>query len=433
MKLKSLFFLTLSFSLAFAAELKLTDALELALKNHYGITIAKNQMQMADNQRSAANSTLLPTLDAIGAYNYTHRNAEQNPALATVNGITTSNVFNAQLALNWTIFDGMRMFNNRSQIQSQADFNTEGAQILIEAAIVQVMNSYWQLASQQKTVEIAQQQLDITSQRLAVQQEKRSLGLLDSSEILKVKVDLNADSARLIEQQLILNSLQNQLNTSIGRNHGDPISAISALELPEDLPPVSEWQNAAQEHNRNFNQLKLKLRSAELKQSIQSSTLWPTLSVAGNYGYTNSHSNLPNSSSQDLNAWQGQVGVNARWNIFNGFQDKVAHQNNAIEVQNVQAEIKLQELLLNNLVQEQHQRMVQLLSKVNFENSALDLAQQSFDFSAEKHKIGQLSSLEFRDAQGQLLAAQLRVMQAQLQAKQALIELERLCGKIQLN
>lgn len=417
-----------------ASEIELNAALELALKNHFSIAIAKNQVQIAENTRGTASSPLLPTLDAVGGYTYTNRHATQNPPpVALPNGTTTSNAFNAQLALSWTIFDGMRMFHTRAQVNSQADYNTQVAQTQIENTIVQVMTSYWQLLAQQQALTVAQKQLEITMQRLAVQQERRALGLLDSNAILKIRVDLNADSARLLAQELLLQTVQNQLNTAIGRSYDAPITAVSPWNLPQDIGSVADWQAAATTHNRNFKQLQLKLQMAELNQSIKGSTLWPTISLSGTYGYSDTYSNLPNNTKQDLNAWQGQVGVNARWNIFNGLQDKIARQNQALEVQNAQSEIKLQELTLANAVLAQHQQTLQLLSQVHFEQQALELAQQSFNISAEQHKIGQLSSLEFRESQAQLLAAELRIMQAQLSAKKALIELERLCGKIQIN
>jgi outer membrane protein TolC len=89
-----------------------------ALQNNYEIILLRNDSALAALNNSYANAALLPRLNASTGIIFNNNNTRQKLADGTEKkkGGIRSNNLAAALNLNWTIFDGLKMFATKDKL-----------------------------------------------------------------------------------------------------------------------------------------------------------------------------------------------------------------------------------------------------------------------------------------------------------------------------
>jgi len=170
---------------------------------------------------------------------------------------------------------------------------------------------------------------------------------------------------------------------------------------------------------------------------LAQSAFYPRLSLNASYGDTDSETDRevadPNSffpktvESQNKDA---AVGMTLSFNLFNGFRNKIDLQNAKIEAMNQELALADAKNQIAGLVQEKYDTFKKQLELVNLEEQNVVAAQQNLDLQLERYNIGTASSLEFRDAQVNIIRAQTTLIAARYQARITKLEIEQLIGKV---
>ena len=116
------------------------DAVKIGLKNNYDIQIAKNNREIAQNNSGFGTAGFLPTLNATGAYAVS--NSEQDTDSPFSFGDTDNRTANAQITLNWTLFDGFKMFIDNlkyNELQKLGEYQSRNA---IENSVIGILRAY---------------------------------------------------------------------------------------------------------------------------------------------------------------------------------------------------------------------------------------------------------------------------------------------------
>jgi outer membrane protein TolC len=172
--------------------------------------------------------------------------------------------------------------------------------------------------------------------------------------------------------------------------------------------------------NVNINQYDLRLIEDEKK---------PRLSASGAYTYSQqknpSGAFINRSNSRGLN-----VGLNMAWNLYDGGLRNLRKQNTEISLQSLQLQRDqlIQELerdLINTWENYQNALYVLQAEEINLNTSRLN-----FDRTEEQFNLGQASSVEFRQAQLNLLSAATNYNNAKFDAKVIEVSLLQLAGQI---
>jgi len=108
--------------------LTLEDAVKIALENNYDIQLASNDLKIAEANSSAGNAGMLPNISATVTNSNSIQNITQTQAdgsQKSLNGAKNLSL-NYGVGLDWTVFDGMKMFAKREQLkvlQKQGESN----------------------------------------------------------------------------------------------------------------------------------------------------------------------------------------------------------------------------------------------------------------------------------------------------------------------
>src|SRR5665213_2902522 len=152
--MKKYFFLLLFFSRFLSAQTILTadDALHIGLKNNFDILIAKNQAEADSILNTFGEAGMLPTLslNATTVFNDNDIHQKYSSGSEITKKNVSGNNINPGIALNWTIFDGTKMFvtkNKLDQIEMLGDFQFK-AQVLNTTS--DILLAYFDLVRQKE-------------------------------------------------------------------------------------------------------------------------------------------------------------------------------------------------------------------------------------------------------------------------------------------
>jgi len=405
------------------------QALVNLLENNYAVKLSKNDIRLAENNASIYNSRYLPTLTLGAGANYSNMNQEseaQNGTSTTLDGLETK-TYNASVGLNYTLFNGFNRKYASKQLQEQLAMSNIDAEATLEQAILEVFSNYYQTAQIAENVSVLFEALQISKQRLKRTKYQYDYGQSTKLAVLNAEVDVNNDSINYINNRQVFDNSKRNLLVLIGDTQtqdfdietGVQFVAMATLEvLLADLPK-----------NISMQQLEKSLEIGEHGIKMSKSGYLPTLGLNTSYGWN--LGDYPNTSPAAINMNYGlNAGLSLNWNIFDGGATKTRVQNAQINQENQflrkeQLEQQLQNLITNTYYNYQNKRLVLQTQEQN-----LQTAQRNFDRTTEMFKIGSVSSVEYRQAQLNLLHAQTAILSAKYEAKVVELQLLQLTGRL---
>ncbi|MBU8933245.1 MAG: TolC family protein [candidate division Zixibacteria bacterium] len=425
----------LAVSLSAEPMMTLEEAIALGLKNSYNIKVARNQAQMADNNKGLGLAGFLPTVDASGGYRLTNGDLEID--LPPSSAESEKENLTAELSLRWTLFDGFRMFVDRKKFNELARMGEYQARNQIEGSIVNISRAYFNLVQQERLLQVASDTRDLSEARLRRERIRNELGGSSSTDFLHAQVAFNSDQSTLLSQQLLVNIARQQLNVLLGQDPATSYSVSNEILIPELSLDYTQVHDLALEHNSS-------LKAAELSEKITgrdvqkaSSSFLPNLSAYANYGYSDETANSTAGLNPGLDVGtqttSTTVGLSLSLNLFNGRRNRIELQNAKIEAVNQALVLRDARNRLIGLVCETFDTYHQRMEVITLEAQNAETAQQNLDLQKERQEQGIVNSLEFRDAQLSLTKAQTSLITARYQARISRLEIEQLIGSLEID
>ncbi len=406
--------------------LSLEEAKRITLENNFGIKIAKNNVQLAENQTDRSVNGYLPTVSALGGLNGNFGGAVQR--FNNGQEASTSNAFNwganASVQADYTLFDKRRDLT-LDQLKENLTLSNLQLRQSIEQSILQVYNAYYQLALQKENVEVLQEAIAVSRERLRRAKYALEYGQGTGLEVLNAEVDIKRDSVNLLNALLRVDNGKRDLNVAMGRlsNEDYDIQVETAIDPSLD---VDKLIADAKENNVNLQINRQSLALNEMDLNIIEAEKKPVISAGANYGF-NFSDNASGSFIDQSNSRGLSANVSVLWNIFDGSRD-VRKQNTALNLSNLRLQNDRLEQELQRDITNAWSNYQNAIYILGVEESAVTTNQENFTRTEEQVKVGRLSSLEFRQAQLNLLNAQTSLNNAKLNAKLAEVQLLALVG-----
>ncbi len=425
----SFFIALIFFSVSVNAQSLLTieSAIEVALQKNYDIILAKNDSAIAHKNNTIGNAGMLPSLSVNGGASYGLNNINQrftNGTEINRNNVHSTN-FNAAANLNWTLFDGLRMFFAKKRLSLQESFAVLQLKDRVQNTIAQVIVAYYEIVRLQQAVNAYKEAIALAEERLKIANTKVELGVSGKTDALQARIDANARRAELMKQQVLLDNAKQNLNVLLSRNEETPFEVTNEVAFDENLSAQS-----LQQTNSNY-AIQAAMASVKIAQQQKRETqALRSPVIVGNaaYSYAYAQSDAGFSLFSQNNGLG--LGVTLSMPIFNGFNI-----NRQVKVASIQ-------LQTSNTLYEQVKLQVAASVKSSaraFETAKLALvleeenigyAKENVTIATERFKLSQSTSIEFREAQKSYEDALLRLVSARYELKQAETELLRLNNKL---
>jgi len=406
------------------------EAVKIALENNYDIKIANNAVEVASNNTSILNSGYLPTLtgNASAAYNLDNTEAEFSNGNSTVLNGAESDRYNASLNLNYTIFDGFGRRYNYKTLKEQYQLSALQARETIENTIIQLFSVYYNAAQLSENLSALEETLKISKDRLVRAQYQFDYGQNTKLGVLNAEVDIVNDSINIINSRQQLKNAKRDLNVVLGNTFTEDFNVETDINFVLQFKKDSLFEKAK---TRNIALLQTEKNIAISQLAIKSnkSAYLPTVGLIGSYGWNKNNNNAASFVSVFTNTGFS-AGLNFSWNIFDGG-------NTLINVRNAKVNLESQQLqkenVLNNITANFNNVWDNYKNKLeiyNLQENNISTAKNNFDRTQEKFKIGQVNSIEFRQAQLNFLNAEISRNQAKFSAKLAELDLLQLSGEL---
>lgn len=417
---------------AFAQErLTLQEAMSIALKNNYDIKLINNELAIAANNVNLGNAGILP----IAAGNFSTGGSRQNTVQTQASGTervtdgARSTNMSYGVGLDWTVFDGFRMFANYDRLKALEQQGKIVAKAQILTTISDVITAYYNIAKQQQLVVAADSAIDVSKLRLRIASNKLEIGRGSKLDVLAANVDYNTDTSNYLQQINLLDNYQVTLNQLIGRAVNTKFTVDNEIVIDQNLNYTALVEQTAI-LNPELQNAFISKKIAELNLKQVKAGRYPQISL--NSGYEFNRSTSPTGFNTQFRANGLTYGLTASINIFNGFLQRQNERNAKIAINSSELTYDKTKQDINAQLTTAYQNYSTFLQLVKLERGNVDIAKQNLDITLEKYRLGSIAPLELREAQRNAIDANNRYLEIQYQSKLAEITLKELSGTLNI-
>ena len=279
-----------------------------------------------------------------------------------------------------------------------------------------------------ENVDALEQTLSISKDRIVRAQYQFDYGQSTKLGVLNAQVDINNDSINVINSKQQLKNTKRDLNVVLGNAYGNEFSVDTLINFKIDISKQDLFDKM-KSNNVSLLQIEKNIAINEFTIKANKSGYLPTVGLTGTYGWNKNNNNAASFVAVSTNTGLSG-GVNLSWNLFDGGRTITQVKNAKINLENQQ--LQKESVLISverdfNNAWDDYQNKLTIF-RVQEEN--ILTSKNNFDRTQEKFKLGQVTSIEFRQAQLNLLNAELSRNQAKYQAKIAELNLLLLSGEL---
>ena len=414
------------------------EALRITLQNNFGIKIANNNLEVAKNNKSIYNSGFLPTANLTSGADYRRNNQSLtftdrdtgDDAEISGNGVITKN-YSATLGVNYVLFDGLGRKYNYQQLKETYNLSEIQAKATIENTYLQLFTVYFQIARLSENKNNLQEALQISKKRLLRAKYQYEYGQSTKLELLNAEVDINNDSITLINAKQVLNNVKRSLNIVLGVEKSINYEVETQVDFNKMLN-FKDLQQKTLANNSLLKQNEKNIAISEFNIKINKSSYLPSLGFNASYGFNRTENeNLINPFGAKLITSDGlNAGLNLSWNLFDGGSTKTRVANAKIALENQQIALEQQKVTIANNLKNTWESYNNQLFILKAQETNVLVNQNNFDRTQERYKLGQVTSIEFRQAQTNLINSKTALNNAKFDAKLIELQLLQLSGDI---
>jgi len=382
----------------------LDNAIAIGLKNNYDILMAKNQAAVSANDYSFAFGAFLPTINGLASKSWAVNNVNQKflsgSSINKKNAISSNT--NLSVNLNWTLFDGLKVFAAAHQlaaIKSEGELDVKNQ---VNNSVAAIIDAYYNIVQQKQNLLSLQQLMDISRQKLDIATRQFNVGSGAKLAMLQAEVDLDSQKSAYLQQQYMLDQDKSALNQLIA------LPAVNTDYDVVDTIPV--------DLGMGYDALKVEIFNSNIPLQVQQKNIdisryllqedeaarYPTISFDPSYSYSLSQTAAGFALYSQNRGFT--YGFTATIPIFNQF-------NNTRLVRDARLNIVYQQLSLSNQQSQLDLSLQTAFNNYDYYHKALLLDEQTYSVAQES---AQIALATFQQAQSTLIDVQ--IAQQSLQA-----------------
>lgn len=379
--------------------LSLSDAINRAMENNYGIVISNLDSEVATINNNWGTAGRYPTI----SFSTTSSNsADLN------NGETKTNRIYSDLGLRWTIFNGFTVNITKEKLEQIEELSKGGLAVIVESTIEDVILAYYQVLLQQERLNLLERVMKLSEDRYNYEQKRYELGGSAKYNMLLSQNTYLNDKGGFLNQEVLLKTSIRNLNflmgvDSVNWKFTQEFNADSTEYIFDAL--MQKMMSNNQTLQNQYTNLLLSQKEIELKKAA----MYPSLSLSTGVDNTYLNTSAVTSSSSTLSAY-GNLSLS--YNIFAGGNRKRAIEIAKIDEQISQTEIEEMKHSLTNQLLNLYDTYNVRITLLHVANESLAAAELNLQLAEDKYKTGAINSFNYRDIQVSYLNTALQRLQA---------------------
>jgi outer membrane protein len=413
-------------------KLTLEEAIATALSNNFDIQLSRNDSIVAALNYGYKNAAFYPRLNANTGVVFNNNDQKQKFSDGTVRerNAVKSNNLTANLALNWTLFDGLRMFATRDKVAELVKLGELGIKEQLINTVAAVINTYYNIVKQKQQLRAIEEQMSISQERVKLAQYKLDIGVGAKPDVLQSKVDLNAQKAAQLEQQTLIRQLKDQLSQLMNTPETN-YDVSDSIPLNKGLV-LTDIQSSLDKTNPSLQLAQKNIQIAGLTLKEIKADRFPVVAFNANYNFNKLDNKAVVNPFQPLNSRNKgfNYGLTATIPIFNNYTVKR-------QIQQAERDIVFRKLSMDNQKSQLSLAVLNAWNNYQWQKQALDLEEESIVLARENvdivfqvYKLNSTTLIQLKEAQKSLQDAQTRLINARYNTKLAETELLRLKGEL---
>ena len=414
-------------------EILTTDqAVKFTLENNLDILVSENILEISKNNSSILNSNYLPIINAESSFAKNKADVD----IDTPGGLSgeieerDEEAESARLNVIYYLIDGNgRRFNYK---KSKELFNRTKFEVkeIIENTLLQLFTIYFDFARLTREKEILKNTLDISLERLERVKTKYKFGQSTSLEVSSAEVDKNTDSLNYLNIMKALSNTKRDLNLIMN------IDLESKFEIDEEvsfinLLEIEKFYNSGLSNNTMYQILNIDVEISNLELKAIKSTYLPVVQLTGSYGWNkNINTNPYGLYNKFVQTGTIYGGVDITLPIFNGGKRITATKNARISLENSKIQKNKHELEIIKNIRNAYETYKNNLFLLKIQEKSYQTSKLSYSKFEENYSLGLVSSIEFRQAQTNLLKAELSLNNSTYETKISELVFLKLTGEI---
>ena len=249
--------------------LTLSQAIAATLEYNYDVQLLRNDSAVFALNDRFADAAFLPRVSATAAWVKNNNNQKQKLSDGSErkqNSVKSSNL-QSSLNLNWTLFDGFKMFATRQKVSEFVKLGDLNIQNQMLQSVASVTKKYYEIVRQKQQLKAIEEQMGLNDERVKIADKKLSVGLGAKPERLQAVLDLNAQKAARIKQIAFIEELKEQLNLLIAFKNGTAYEVTDSIPLNKNIVLGDAFENATV-NNIGYQNLLLEYQQAQITSGI---------------------------------------------------------------------------------------------------------------------------------------------------------------------
>ena len=436
--MKRLFFsfpLLLLFATGVAQQLRLQEAVSLALKNSLDIQLVKDNQEINVVNNNIGIAGGLPVATLTGSDNEQSVNIKQkisqkvNGADTSYNIIrngATSNQLAASAGGSILLYNGLRVKATKKRLEELEKQGQEFISSQIQNVIAAVMTSYYDVVRQQSYLKTFDQSIAVAEKKLEIVKAQQSVGMANNADLFQSQLDLNNLQLSKTQQQLVIDQAKTGLLTLLTLRPDSTIAISDTILTDKSLVLGTVLDNLTS--NPDIVAASQQIRINELIEKETAAQRYPTIRASAGYNYNRTQ----NTAGQTLlNQSNGPfIGGNLTVPIYNGSiykrQQKIAEINTRIA--GVQRDITMRNYSSGAVKTYQAYASAKLQLETAQKN--FELAQKLIELVLQRFQLRQNTIVDVSIAQQTFETAAFSLINLSYASKSSEIELKRLMSKL---
>lgn len=395
--------------------LTLHDAVERTLKNNYDIRIAENSREQATTNNTLGNAGFFPTINAGISASESRTNVRSDLANGSQqnNPKAVNTNVNPAVTVNWTLFDGGRMFVVRKQLSAIEKLSSMQLKLQIQATVSRTIQMYAQLVLLQRQMMAIDTALHLARARMDLSQMKYQSGAGAKIDYLQAKVDYNsrrADSLSFISGYA---QACDSMGVLMGEQEGWWYRVDDSLTLNISLPETNT--SSLPDINLSLAVFKQNKTIADMSADIAKTSTLPTLSLSGAYLYNRS-TNATGFVLFNRN-YGGNGTISLGMPVFQG--GNIRRQVKVASLQAIREELQYERQ--NTVIMRQHRTAWRnykiAIQSWRLATEDMKFARENLDVQLARFKVGVGTTLESREAENAFVQTLIRLYSSEYNVK----------------
>lgn len=348
--------------------------------------------------------------------------------------------------VNQPLLNGFGRLSNERYIMVARN-NTKVAEhvfrLQVINAVVAVQNAYWDLASLEQSVRVAEQSLGVAQQLLKDNQIRLEVGTMSPLDVTSAESEVAARTRDLTVASTNLRLQEATLKNMLVRKMSPELDAARVVikdTMPEpdqaDIPDLESALEAAQKTRPELQQAEINLNNQDISVRYTTDALRPSLAVFGFYAGAGLAGESAQTSSGMINAL-GQSFKAKYPEYAGGFGMSIPLRNRTAQADNLRSQLEKNQLLINRqrsrntISLEVRKAIIGLMqgkAQVEAAHKAAALAREMYEGEKIKLEAGASTSYDVILRERDLLSARYAEVGAMTTYAKAMVEMDRARG-----